>query len=149
MKKNALSSSILAATIVLSLFVSCKKDKDLSRKDMLTTGKWKTIAQTVSPAVDWDLDGDIDTDLYIIMDACLKDNYGVFRPDGTGEENEGSLKCDVADPQIEPFNWSIKNNDSILLVDGDEFIIEQLTETTMKLIVSDNGLTITSTLQKF
>lgn len=148
MKKNGFANLILAASI-LSLVVSCKKDKDPTRTEMLTNGKWKLTAQTISPAFDWDGDGDVDTDLYLIMDACTKDDYAVFRTDGTVEENEGASKCDASDPQSEILPWSLKNNDMILHLDGEDFTIEEMNESTMRLKISNSGVTVLSTLQKF
>ena len=149
MKSNPFTNSILSATILLLLTVSCQKDTAPSRTEMLTTGKWRTIAQTVSPAFDWDGDGDLDTDLHIITDACIKDDYAVFRTDGSVEENEGPSKCDAADPQSEILSWSLKNNDMVLVIDGEDFTIEQMSETTMKLKIVDFGVTVSATLQKF
>ena len=149
MKKNPFSRSLIAALVILVLSVSCETDPAAPSKKEMLSGKWKVIAQTVSPGIDWDFDGDIDTDLYIILDACIKDNYGIFKPDGTGEDNEGPTKCDLTDPQTSSFSWSLKNNDSILVMDGDEFTIDQLTESTMKLRTSDGGSTVILTLQKF
>jgi hypothetical protein len=148
MKKNPFTRTLMAAFVILVLSVSCKKDPALSKKDMIT-GKWKPIANTISPGVDWDFDGDIDTDIYSILDACEKDNFSLFNANGTGEENEGATKCDATDPQTYSFSWSLKNNDAVLVVDGDEFTIEQLTETTMKVRTSYGGSTIITTLQKF
>ena len=116
---------------------------------MLTNGKWRLTAQTASPAVDWDGDGDTETNLYLIMDACIKDDYAIFRKDGTVEENEGASKCDATGPQSEILNWSFKNNDNTPHLDGDDFIIEQMTESTLTLKVSFSGIAITSVLQKF
>jgi hypothetical protein len=148
-KTNPFANSILAVTALLLLTVSCKKDPPQSRKEILTTGKWRTVAQTVSPAIDWDGDGDLDTDLHVITDACIKDDYAIFRTDGSVEENEGPSKCDAADPQSEILSWSLKNNDMILVVDGQDFTIEQMSETTMKLKIQEFGVTVSATLQKF
>ena len=149
MKTNPFTNSILSATILLLLTVSCQKDTAPSRTQMLTTGKWRTIAQTISPAIDWDGDGDLDTDLHIITDACIKDDYAIFRTDGSVEENEGPSKCDAADPQSEILTWSLKNNDMILVVDGADFTIEEMSETMMKLKIAEFGVTVSATLQKF
>ena len=140
---------LVTVVILLSAIVSCEKEKNPSRMDMLTNGKWRLTAQTASPAVDWDGDGDTETNLYLIMDACIKDDYAIFRKDGTVEENEGASKCDATDPQSEILNWSFKNNDNTLHLDGDDFIIEQMTESTLTLKVSFSGIAITSVLQKF
>lgn len=96
-----------------------------------------------------DGDGDPDTDLYAIQDACKKDNYVVFRSDGTVEDDEGLTKCDLSDPQKEVYNWSLKNNDAILVIDGAELTIEQLDQTALRLKISEFGLTTTTTHKKF
>ena len=149
MKKNKICSALLAASLLLFALSSCKKDKDPSRNEILTTGKWKVISSSISPASDWDGDGDLDTDLYGLLDACEKDNYTIFRTDGTLEENQGPDKCDPLDPQTDILKWSMKNNETILEVDGEEYIIDQLDQTTLRLRLSDLGITFTSTLRKF
>ena len=149
MKKNKTCSVLLAASTLFLALSSCKKDKDPSKNEMLTSGKWKVISSSISPPIDWDGDGDLDNDLYSLMDACDKDNYTVFRPDGTIEENQGPTKCDPLDPQTDILIWSLKNNDTILVVDGEDYTIEQLDETTLRLKLSDAGIAYTSTLKKF
>jgi hypothetical protein len=149
MKKNSICSVLLAASLLPFALSSCKKDKEPSRNEMLTTGKWKVISSSISPATDWDGDGDPDSDLFGLMDSCEKDNYTIFRIEGTVEENQGPTKCDPLDPQIDILNWSLKNNETILVVDGEDYTIEQLDETTLRLRLSDLGLTFTSTLRKF
>ena len=149
MKKSKICSILLVASALVLAFSSCKKDKDPSKNEILTTGKWKVISSSISPATDWDGDGDLDNDLYGLLDACEKDNYTIFRTDGTLEENQGPGKCDPLDPQTDILTWSLKNNDTILVVDGEDYTIEQLDETTLRLKLSDLGLTFTSTLRKF
>lgn len=139
----------MAASALILALSSCKKDKDPSKNEMLTTGKWKVISSSISPAIDWDSDGDLDNDLYGLMDACDKDDYTVFRTDGTIEENQGPKKCDSLDPQTDFLIWSLKNNDTILVIDGEDYTIEQLDGTTLRLKFSDSRITYTSTLRKF
>ena len=149
MKKNNFCSFIIAATALLFVLSACKKDKSLSKTEILTTGKWKITAMSVSPAMDADGDGDLDSDLYILLEPCEKDNYSVFKTDGTIENNEGPTKCDPQDPQTHISTWSLKNNENILEVDGDDHIIEELNANNLRLKFSEFGDTYTFTLQKF
>jgi hypothetical protein len=148
MKRNTIIYLMFVLSSSLLFSSSCKKDKELSRTEMII-GKWKSTAQVVTPATDWDGDGDIDSDLFSLMDECIKDNYAIFIAGGTVEENQGPTKCDASDPQSEFLTWSLKNQDKILVVDGDDYIIEEISENSMKLSVSEFGLKVITTLQKF
>jgi hypothetical protein len=46
--------------------------------------------------------------------------------------NEGPTKCDAADPQTETGNWQLTQNETHLKVDGDEWILQELTTTTLR-----------------
>ena len=138
-----------AGFTLLFVLSACQKESSASKTEILTTGKWRVVAMTVSPAMDADGDGDLDTDLYVLVDACDKDDYSVFKTNGTIENNEGPTKCYPQDPQIEISTWAFKSNETILEVDGDDHIIEELNGTTMRLKSSAFGATHSFTLQKF
>jgi hypothetical protein len=107
---------LIVFTVTLA---SCKKDKEQSRTDILTSGQWKITAFTLAPPRDWDLDGDLDSDIYPLLDACDKDNYMIFKSDGKLELNEGATKCDPLDPQVEIQNWSFANEEKEIIIAGD------------------------------
>ena len=121
---------VLFCTITL---FSCSKDDDKSKTELITSGTWKITAFTSNPAVDWDGDGDTETDIYGSMEACEKDNITTFKSDGTAQDDEGATKCDSDDPQITSFEWSFTNNESKIMIDGYEYTIVELNSTTLKI----------------
>ena len=46
--------------------------------------------------------------------------------------NEGPTKCAPGDPQTETGNWQLTQNETHLMVDGDEWILQELTTTTLR-----------------
>ncbi|MFN2440811.1 MAG: hypothetical protein ABR503_16520, partial [Chitinophagaceae bacterium] len=67
-----MKSFLTSATIFTLLIISCsKKDSNLSKKDMLTSGSWKLTA-VVS---DDDANGSYETDDFASFSDCYKDNY--------------------------------------------------------------------------
>ncbi|MEQ8323132.1 MAG: hypothetical protein RIC15_05315 [Vicingaceae bacterium] len=68
--------------------------------------------------------------------ACEKDNLIDFMSDGSGSFDNGALKCDSAQAQVEQFSWQWLNNGSDLEVITSQdtllFTKVQITSTTMK-----------------
>jgi hypothetical protein len=129
-----LKSILFLAGIVF--LISCnKKDKTPTRTELLTAGSWK-ITAIVS---DNDANGTYETDDYAGAPSCVTDNYLVFRTNGTAEGNEGATKCDPADLQSESFGWNFANNEANLVIDGDTFIIMDLTNSVLKLKADQGG----------
>jgi hypothetical protein len=127
---------LLAITIVCAAGFSCKKDeKSKTKGELLTTGSWHVTAYTVDPALDWDGNGSVETNVYAIMDECIKDDHTTFHSDGSGELDEGATKCDDGDPQTVPLTWVFSQNETQLTVQGVKYLIETLTET--QLVIKD------------
>ncbi len=126
---------LLGLICTLTLF-SCGKDKDKdsgkAKIQLLTTGNWKVTSWTSNPAMDWDYDGDTETDMMVLFENCQLDDYVTFKADGTGENNDGSSRCDPTDPQTSPFEWALMENDSKIEIDGDEYEIVELTSSVFK-----------------
>jgi hypothetical protein len=139
MKPFTKLTGFLLALMISGLFAQCKKDKEdeiqLSKTDMLTSGQWRVIAHTSNLAFDWDLDGTSETDLYNAYEPCERDNYLVFKKDGSYERNEGATKCFSEDPQSDTGTWFFVENETKINIDGDVGIIEELTNTRMRLSV--------------
>ena len=130
-------SGVLLVLIISGIFTQCKKEKDdetpQSKTDIITTGQWRIIAHTSSPGFDWNLDGTIETDLYNVYEPCEKDNYLIFKKDGTYEANEGATKCFSTDPQSEAGTWQLVDNETKINIDGDIATIEELTNNRMRI----------------
>ena len=136
------------ALILLLFTIACKKENKENRTDLITSGNWKMIGHTIQPGYDYDGDGDIDTDIFPLMDACEKDNSFLFKKDGTLEINEGATKCDQADPQVYAVGWEFRNDEKKILVLWEEFEIDELTNSRMKLRQVFNGDTEVLTFGK-
>ncbi len=143
---------------VMAAAVSCKKKKDegpgVQVSKMLTGSKWKVTAQTVSPAVDLNGDGQADTDVFALQPACSKDDYLVFSEGGAFQFYEGAVKC--TEENHTAGTWVLFNNDkSIRITDEDgTFEAQILTINTGTLsykfteVINGQTVTITETRVK-
>jgi hypothetical protein len=137
--------------VLLTVFSACKKDKKetpKSKTDLLTTGQWKMTAFTVSPPMDLDGDGIVDSDVYATMGACEKDDYYIFKKDGTLEQNEGASKCDPLDPQTETVDWSFVNDEKEIIFIGTRATILELTATRFRMSFQKGFSTVNIRMEK-
>jgi hypothetical protein len=143
-----MKSKLISCCVVLFLF-ACKKDsKPKSRTELLTTGSWHVSAYTVDPAIDFDGDGTDETNVYAVMDQCIKDDHTTFMANGTAELDEGATRCNVYDPQTTQLTWSFNQDETQLEVQGIQYLIETLTETQMviKEIEAISSVTVVHTV---
>ena len=120
---------LISTTFLTLLTISCnKKDNNLSKSELLTSGSWKLTAVMA----DDDGNGTYETDSYASFPDCFRDNYYTFRTNGELELNEGTTKCDAGDPQTETGTWQLTQNDTHLVFAGDEYKLEELTASTLK-----------------
>jgi hypothetical protein len=91
---------------------NCKKSSGgNSNTTLLTTSAW--IYDT--GGIDADNNGTIDSPFPAgFIQTCEADNLISFKADGSGVIDEGATKCNAADPQDRSFNWSFKNNGTVL-----------------------------------
>lgn len=108
---------LFMAVILLSvLMASCEKD-EVSKVDLLTTGKWKMSALTVEPAIDWF--GTRVTNVYAQLPSCIQDDLTIFKIDGTVLYDEGPTKCESHDPQTTTAKWVFNPLETILSIADD------------------------------
>jgi hypothetical protein len=129
----------------LLILAGCSKDDDApptnkTKTELITQGTWKFSDAKVNGV-----------SVATFLQACQKDNVLTFITGGTGTANEGATKCNAADPQSNPFNWTFQTNETLLFVStplftggSSTFTIVSLTET--ELVVSQN-ITVTGTAQ--
>jgi hypothetical protein len=115
----------LFAFVVITTF-ACKKDEVLDNPTLLTTGKWKKIAET-----------EAGTDTYTNASACRKDDTFAFATTGVATLDEDATKCNPADAQTETATWAFVGADKkalVLTLGGFElnYSILELTTTTLK-----------------
>ena len=127
-------------TVFIALFITlgimaCNKKNDSpvnnnpSKTEMLTSGTWKIT----SFKEDEDGNGSYETENFPLLPSCLSDNYYTFKTNGQMEMNENTIKCDPADPQTETTTWQFTQNETRLTFYGDEYIIDALTNTTLRI----------------
>ena len=114
---------------VTALSACNKKDTPISKVSFLTTGSWSLAGA----AHDNDGNGSYETDDFAAFPACYRDNIWTFRTNGDLEFNEGNSKCDPIDPQTDITKWQLINNESTLVLDGDNYSITELSNTNLKL----------------
>ena len=124
-----MKSLLICTTIFTLLTISCsKKDSDLSKKGLLTTGSWKLTAVMA----DNDSNGTYETDVFATFSDCFKDNFYTYRSNGELELNEGPTKCDPIDPQTETASWQLTQSETHLKINSDEWKLEELTTSALK-----------------
>ncbi len=145
--------------LIVSLFIatlSCKKDEEPTKKELLCGKNWILTAETVSPAINFN--GILITDLYSQLDDCTKDDISIFNTNGTYTFEEGATKCDVNDPQVwDSGTWVFNSDETILVLTspGNGTVNAEIIElTSSKIVVSQESTiegikyTITDTYQK-
>lgn len=103
------------AVIGLSLsLVSCKKDDDPTKKEMLTGKNWKLTGWTIDPALPV-----IGSNFYNQLNACFKDDLTKFSTDGKITFDEGATKCQVSDPQTTTGTWALSTDEKTVSITSD------------------------------
>lgn len=107
--------NLLLAGMAMACFSSCTEDETTT--ELLTKGKWVMTAFTVDPAVDWF--GSQVTNIYSQLDACVKDDFTIFKTDGTVLYDEGPSKCYGTDPQTRTAKWVLNPDETIISLTED------------------------------
>lgn len=143
----------LAALVALTVSVSsCKKDTDSptpstpaaqTKTQILTSHSWITKSMVSN-----------NVDFYAFAPACEKDNFLTFKANGTSTYDEGAIKCDPSDPQVENGTWKFIANETKIIIDNED-TAEVMTLTAESMVIktkfeSDGGQvnTVVSTFSK-
>ncbi len=106
---------------------------------LLAGGKWKMTAHTVSPGVDFDLNGVIVTDLFAVEGGCTHDDITKYTTDGKWSIDEGATKCLPSDPQTESGTWILNSTGDWLSMKSTldpvalEFKVDEVSATSLRL----------------
>lgn len=114
----------LPSLLAAALLAACSGEKTPSpsasdAEALLTGAKWKLSAHTISPAIDWDGDGTMVTNMYAVNGDCVHDDIATYAPDHTFTIDEGAGKCDPSDPQQEKGTWSLDDAGDRLTLDSE------------------------------
>lgn len=113
--------------LLICFFIVSSCKKDISRTELLTSGKWKIIAIQASFL-------GMTNDAYAELEDCEKDNFISFKTDKTVEIDEGATKCNPDDPQIRiEGHWNMFENDTKIQLDSIDYNILELTDRKFKI----------------
>jgi hypothetical protein len=116
MKNKTLIVPFLAFLGFIAFIAGCSKSSSSSNTGkpdadslLITSAAWKFSSSG------YNLSGGgtisiVDT----TVTACQKDNTYTFLADSAGTMDEGATKCNVGDPQTQPFSWYFMNKDAML-----------------------------------
>lgn len=125
----------LIVIVLVGSFLSCQKEADQvdERKRLLTSGVWHIIkAEEKEGTEPW-------VDVFPYWAACDQDNTWQFNTDMSLEYNEAVLACSPGSPHqtLDIVVWSLPADPSKLIVDGLEYVIEKLDDTSLIVVVSE------------
>ena len=122
---------LLLASAALITFSSCKKEETQtlaldSQTLLLTSGKWKMVAETTAG-----------TDSFQNHEECETDNTFAFGTDGKATFDEGATKCDATAEQTTTGSWAFSGTEKkkVILTETNfalEIDIMEINSTTMK-----------------
>jgi len=152
MKKQTHSFLAFCLSALVLFSTACKKDKDEDEqqktKSELLVGNWMLTSDAYNPGYDFTGSGTLVTEGYPFYESCEKDDVVTFKTGGTGEFSEGATKCDPNANQTEPFTWALTNNDNTLVIQGQQFNLVQVDNSTLKVssAFTESGVNYTNTL---
>lgn len=83
--------------------------------------QWKVESMTISPAIDWDADGDLDSDILAVTEECDRDNLIVFEKDQKTTTIYRGVKCDEDEPDKEvDGSWKYDEASKKLVITDDD-----------------------------
>jgi hypothetical protein len=147
---------LMLSAFIIPLFAACKKDEStpaLTQTEMLTGGKWRLTALTVSPA--YLVNGTSITDVFSTYPTCTKDDFQSFATTGAYSYDESTDKCPDSN-QTETGTWKWNTDETELTLTtssySDVWEIKNLSSKSMTSIykVAEGGVvyTFTGTLTK-
>jgi hypothetical protein len=152
MRKTTLIAMVCLATI--NFFASCSKEAETSTTNTTLSAKtlklvdknWYITAIKMNPGIP-DGNGGMLTDYFGLLDSCDRDDYYVFKADGTLKLYPGVLKCNPSDTFLFPSVWSFTNNENSIKVNGSTSNIVSFEDKMFKLESStvSNGVVQTQT----
>lgn len=118
------------------LLTSCAKNGDApatttqTPTELLTSSKWYVTALTSSAPINYLGNGTLVTNLYAVSPSCSKDDSFLFQSGGALILNNEATKCSASDPQTQNLAWQFQNNQQEIIIDGELYVIVELTSTT-------------------
>jgi hypothetical protein len=116
---------------LLSVAVSCKKDEATKPEEpkpettLAFVGKsFQMTSFVLTPAIDIDGDGKVDSDLMKYLPACNLDDIIIFEKDGRMSGNGGTNHCPDENPPSNVAKWSYNTTTKMLKMEDGTDITE-------------------------
>ncbi len=148
--------AIFLQLVLICVIFSCKKDETPTQ--ILQKHNWLITGETISPAVN--INGTNITDVYVLLNACARDNFIHFNSDKTITQDEGASKCNTTDPQTKVAGkWDLSSDaKNLYLTDTDlsgltgtlQGVVNKLDNTELNVTISNvklNSSTVALTLK--
>ncbi len=122
--------------VILGFLAACDRDKNKNENEptLPIVGKWKLTAMTVSPPFEGV------TNIFAILEDCVKDDIYEFKANGTFEFSEGATKCNPDDDQIWfRGNYTLNSDSKTLNYEDETYEVLELNNTTLKLSFTEEG----------
>jgi hypothetical protein len=140
MKPFSTKLALVALSAILILSIGCSKDDTQPTSAELLSKSWiqTDLLATLNGVTESVFDDE--------YELCEQDNAYNFKSDGTFTVTENTTKCDPLDlDQVAAGTWTLLENGKKITIDPiDEdpqtFDIEELTNTSMKVSVTDNSI---------
>ena len=145
--------SYIIVSLFLIFFVTCKKDEDLSKTELLTMKPWILKSVNVSPAIEIQGQGSFIEIIDYLYYPCEQDDLYIFKTNSIYSIEEGDSKCDPSSlVTLDMGNWSLNYNETTLTLVSNyySYIIEkqliELNKTEMNLQYQSYFDTLQTTL---
>jgi hypothetical protein len=114
--------------------VSCKKEPDNSKTNLLTAKPWKFVkVESKTNNIPW-------MDEVPFWPQCKKDDEIVFMKDHSYTLRNGATKCDPLDPDVlDVARWNFLDNETKFDMDGAVTTIEVLNESQFVISASETS----------
>jgi VCBS repeat-containing protein len=132
--------------VLVTAFVSCKKDKDPApptKTDLLTAKTWKISTSTVNPAVDYGVVNQAgDTVVFTVTDildfytkvgaTCNNDNTIKFnKTPNSYTREDGATRCSPNVSVLETGTWTFNSDETVLALSVPGYAPDNYTITTL------------------
>ncbi|MBK9479206.1 MAG: lipocalin family protein [Bacteroidetes bacterium] len=144
--KTSLFALLMLSAVSATLFSGCKKDKEEetvtptpapapTKTELLTGKNWKVTAINCDPAIDWNGNGVMVTNIYAQLSPCGVDDITVFNTSGS-YVLDAKVQC-ATEPATTTGTWIFNSAQTVITMDAGtanstDFTILQLDASTLK-----------------
>lgn len=139
---KTITKIILGLNLIFFTFYATAQDSPFGDK------YWAVASLTISPAVDVDLDGKLDSDLRFLIPPCERDDIHRYQNDGTIITNRREIQCEDDEEKIEEVGtWTYDKNTKKLIID--KYETEKIEEAIVEVLSASKIVYVTKIVSSF